>query len=557
MSEQSKASVRRAVAVSVAVSVVALTAIACVSTKNVARGQNPDPRAALPPVLTAAEKVAAAKEAAKAQKLRTVLQLSEKNPIIDVRVVFEAGSADDPAGKEGLTALAARLMREATVDKDTSALSEALFPMAAEIDVQVDKDAVVVFGRCHKDHKDAFLKLFTDVLAHPRLDPADFARLKADATSSLQSTLRTGNDEALQREALEAGLYDAANVLGLASAASLARHPYRHTPSGTVAGLAAITLDDVKAQLRAVFTRDRVVLGVGGGADAAFVDALSEALQALPATGAARAAVTTPVAAGHAKLLIVEKPSAGSAISLGFVLPELSRTHPDYPAMKLAETWFGEHRNLIGHLFNSMRETRGLNYGDYAYVEHFVQDGWSTLEQLNTPRRSQYFSMWIRPVQHANRLFALRMAHWELQRFVAAGIPDDAELERVRSFVMGYWTSKEQDPMRRLGYAIDEVLTGMPFDRPGLRDRVARLSRKDINAAIARHLHADNVFSVVVTQDAAGLKADIVANTPSPITYDAKKEQGVLDEDKVIGALNLGLGAGDVVIVPPTALFQQ
>ena len=529
----------------VVVAVCAGVLVSCVSTQQVAVG-GPDPRAGLPPLDSAS---------ASAPPLRTVLRLSDKDPIINVRVVFQSGSADDPAGKEGLTALTARLMREATVDKDAAALSDALFPMAAELAVHTDKDAVVFSGRCHKDHKDAFLRLFTDVVTRPRLDPRDFARLKDDASAFLTSTLRANSDEALQREALEAVLYDTTAVLPGTPPAS-ARHPYRHTPRGTVAGLASVTLDDVKAQMARVFTQDRVVTGVGGGGDDAFVDALSTALRSLPATSEARAAVATPELKLGPKLLVVDKPAAGSAISLGFPV-SLSRSHPDYPAMKLAETWFGEHRNLIGHLFHSMREVRGLNYGDYAYVEHFVQDGWSTLERTNVPRRSQYFSMWIRPVEHKNRLFALRMAAWELGRFVDKGIPDDDSFTAVKSFVRGYWKAKEQDPMRRLGYAIDDVVTGMPFDRDGLRARVETLTRADVNAAIARHLQKDHVFYVVVTQDAAPLVADLVADKPSPIAYPGVVAPGVLKEDEEIVVFDLGLDKDDITVAQPQVLFQQ
>lgn len=544
----------------VAVAVLVVVVAGCVSTRNVSKGSNPDPRAGLPPVLTQQQKEAQKKAQEAAQEAaKPVLQLSAQDPIIDVRVVFRTGSADDPAGQEGLTNLAVHLMRLATVDKDSAAFSDALFPMAAELGAGVDKDTVVFSGRCHRDHKDAFFKLFTDVILHPRLDAADFERVKAEETSALTSVLRSSNDEWLQREALEAALYDAPNVLGLTSTAatSTARHPYRHTPTGTVEGLASITLDDVKAWVGSALASDRVVVGVAGGADEAFVAALTKALSTLPTAKTARAPVAAPVSTGGNKLLVVEKPAQATAISLGFVLPELSRTHPDYAAMKLAETWFGEHRSLIGHLFNSMRETRGLNYGDYAYVEHFVQEGWSTFEELNIPRRSQYFSMWIRPVEHKNRLFALRMTAWELARFVDQGIPSDVEFEKVRGFVSGYWRSKEQDPMRRLGYAVDERLTGQPFDRDGLRAKVKSLTRAEVNAAIQRHLHKDNVVYVVVTEDAKGLVDDVVGKKPAAITYSGKMSDAVLEEDKGIVVFDLGVDADDVVVVPPSRLFQQ
>ncbi len=522
-----------------AVVVIVAGCLSCVSTRSISGG--PDPRAALPPLVDAP----APHEAA---PLRSVLQLSSTDPIIDVRVVFESGSADDPAGKEGLTALTVRLMREATLDKDAAALADALFPLAAEISVQVDKDVVVFAGRCHKDHQDAFVRLVADVLTHPRLDPTDFARLRDDASAYLTSTLRANNDEALQREALEAVLYDDRESEG-------ARHPYHHTPTGTVVGLAAITLDDVRAQMARVLTQDRLVLGVAGGAEAAVVEALSSALRMLPATGATRVLPSTPELKAS-KLLVVDKPSAGTAISLGFPV-SLARAHPDYPAMKLAETWFGEHRNLIGHLFHSMREVRGLNYGDYAYVEHFVQEGSSTLERTNVPRRSQYFSMWIRPVEHKNRLFALRMGAWELARFVDQGIPDDQSFDAVKSFVRGYWRSKEQDPMRRLGYAVDDVLTGSSFDREGLRQRVQQLTRAEVNAAIHRQLAANKVIYVVVTQDATPLVRDVLDNKPSPIAYAAKVDASLLKEDEQIVSFDLGLAKDDVTVVPPSALFQQ
>lgn len=527
--------------VAVAVAVVS----ACVSTQVVKGG--PDPRAGHEPTPMAVP--------ARAAALRVVQDRSAADPLVNVRVVFLSGSADDPPGKEGLTGLTARLMAEATADLDASALADALFPMAAELSVQVDKDATVFVGRVHRDHEKSFLKLFGDVLARPRLASSDFERLRDEQKAYLTSTLRTGNDEALQREGLEALVYDGARLAG--GTPSTPRHPYAHTPTGTVSGLGAITLDDVRRHKDAVFTVDRAVVGVGGGASDAFVADLEALVRSLPAEGAPRAAVTAPPPPTSNQMVVVEKPSAGSAISVGFALPELSRSHPDYPAMKLAETWFGEHRNLIGHLFHSMREVRGLNYGDYAYVEHFVEEPGGTFERLNITRRSQYFSMWIRPVEHKSRLFALRMTAWELQAFVKNGIPDDVAFEKTRSFVTGYWPSKEQQPMRRLGYAMDAAITGQPFDRAGLLDRVRTLTRADVNAAIARHLRADRLSWVVVTEDAGAFVDGIVNKVAAPMAYSGAVAADVVEEDKGIAAVDLGLDGSAITVVPPAGLFER
>src|SRR5206468_5776950 len=117
-----------------------------------------------------------------------------------------------------------------------------------------------------------------------------------------------------------------------------------------------------------------------------------------------------------AKVLIVEKEAASTAVSMGYRW-ELRRGDPDYPAMFLVQSAFGEHRQFNGRLMQRLRGLRGLNYGDYAYIEHFEQQGGNAATaQLGRARHQQDFTIWIRPVQNENRLFALRTALYELGR---------------------------------------------------------------------------------------------------------------------------------------------
>jgi zinc protease len=486
--------------------------------------------------------------------VRTVEQRAPNDPIVNLRLVFESGSREDPAGKEGLTSLTGALLTEATAQLSASELRDALFPWAAELWVSGDKETTVIGARVHRDHAAAFTDVLLDVLLHPRFDPQDFERLREERVSYLERTLRTGNDEALQREALEVLLYDAATLTGGKEPA--VRHPYHHTPEGTVAGLKAITLDDVRAQWKRVLTRDRLLLGIAGGYTDDVLAKLKTGIEQLPATGPARTALPPVQARAATELVVVEKPSAGTAISLGFPI-ELDRTSPDYAAMKLAEMWFGEHRNMIGWLFHAMREVRGLNYGDYAYVEHFQQDGWGTNEALNIGRRQQYFSLWIRPVEHKNRLFALRAAVYELSRFAERGIPDDASFRRLQSFALGYGRAKQQDRMRRLGYALDDVFYPSLLPRDALLAKYATLTRDDVNRAIKKYLHADKLAIVVVTEDAQPFVRDLLQKTPATIAYPGKVPPEILEEDKLIAAYDLGLAPERVHVVSPNALFGK
>jgi zinc protease len=61
----------------------------------------------------------------------------------------------------------------------------------------------------------------------------------------------------------------------------------------------------------------------------------------------------------------------------------------------------------------------------------------------------------------------------------------------------------------------------------------------------------------LITRDAAGLKEKLVSDAFSPISYDAPKPQAVLDEDKTIGAMKLGIRADAVRITPAAQAFSE
>ena len=115
----------------------------------------------------------------------------------------------------------------------------------------------------------------------------------------------------------------------------------------------------------------------------------------------------------------------------------MTRRDDDFYALAVANSYLGEHRTFNGKLMQDLRGKRGLNYGDYSYIEDFIQEGDSTFPVPNNPRRQQYFSIWIRPVPTDKAVFALRAALWELDRLVEHGM-SPAEFEATRSFLLNY-----------------------------------------------------------------------------------------------------------------------
>lgn len=464
-------------------------------------------------------------------------------PTISIRLFFLAGSVDDPPGKEGLTALTAAVMAEGGTERlDSAELARALYPMAAELEAVTDKETTVFAGRCPKEALERFFPILLDVVRQPRFDPQEVERLRSRAIDAIAKGLRTESDEELGKEALSLSIYGG--------------HPYGHFTGGTVQGLKSITADDIKAHWRRVFTLARLSLGAAGGYEGDLPERLAQELSGLPA-GSPRATLPAPVTAAP-RFLLVEKTSPATAISMGFTW-DVRRGDPDFPALVVAVSALGEHRQGAAfRLFEELREIRGLNYGDYAYPEHFVQAPGGALPAVNHPRSYQEFTAWIRPVEPPHRLFAIRAALYEIDRWARQGLTQE-ELDRVKQFLAGYTLTFDQTDSRKLGYALDDRFYGL--ERPWLetvRARLAALKLEEVNAALRRHVDPARLRIVVATHGAAELAAQLRSGAPSPIIYAVPKPPAVLAADEVIARFPLGLaGAEDVKVVKVEELFEK
>lgn len=470
-----------------------------------------------------------------------VILPSPNDPIVNFRLVFHSGSVDDPKGKEGLTALTALVMEEGgTVELPSAELLKALFPMAGEISAMTSEEFTTFSGRVHKDNVDRFFQIFADVVMRPRWDPKEFERLRTDAVNAVKNRLRSEDDEELGKVALASVLY--------------AGHPYEKHVGGTVKGLQAITLDDVKAHAAKVFTQDRLVIGLGGAVDDALAARVKQKLSALPATGAPRVQLPA-VPPQHGRAIIVQKPTISTAVSLGYPYA-LRRGDPDFHPLVFALSYLGEHRQSTGLLYNELREKRGMNYGNYAYPEHFVQEGYGSLALPNVGRAQPYFSIWIRPVEPANAVFATRGAVYFLQKMIDEGIPKEA-FEMTRGFLGGYTRTWDLTQQRRLGYAIDDRFYGTGGHLEALRKAIATLTPEQVQAAVRRHLDPRRLAFAFVTQDADKLKAQLASGAPTPIQYPTPKSPEVLEEDKKIAGVKLPIDPQKIEVVPASSFMEQ
>jgi zinc protease len=251
---------------------------------------------------------------------------------------------------------------------------------------------------------------------------------------------------------------------------------------------------------------------------------------------------------------IIQRETRATAISMGFPIT-VNRAHKDWPALALVASYLGQHRSSVSHLYQRLREARGLNYGDYAYVEYFPRGMFQFMPDPNLGRSTQIFQIWIRPVEPQNSMFALRAALYEYDKLVREGIKQE-DFESIRDFLIKYANVLTSTQGARLGYALDSRYYGTPEYTSFMRTSLSKLTLADVNRAIKRYLATDRMRIVMVTKDAEGLRDALVKGTPSPITYNSPKPADILAEDKIIEKYKVNVSPNQVVIVPVDKVFQ-
>ncbi|MDJ0698291.1 MAG: pitrilysin family protein [Woeseiaceae bacterium] len=468
---------------------------------------------------------------------------SATSPLVDVSFIIHAGSGFDPQGKKGLAAMTAAMVSDGGSQAlSIEAINEAMYPIAAGFNAQIDKEMTRLSGQVHKDNLDTWYSLVRGQLLFPAWYEQDFERIRTQLINAVRTDLVNNNDEELGKEVLYASIYGA-------------DHPYGSYNLGNSADLESITLEDVKGFYEEYYTIANITVGLSGGYPESLPAKIGQDLQKLDVGVRGMLPLPpAPIPEGR-RAMLVEKETPAVAVSFGFPI-ELRRGDPDWLALWLARSYIGEHRNSNSFLYQRIREERGMNYGDYAYIEYFPRGMFQFQPDSNLGRQQQIFQVWLRPLRSNNDAhFATRTAMFELQNLVDEGM-SESDFEATRAYLQKYVSLLTDGQSRQLGYAIDSQYYGIENFSDYVRNGLKNLTLADVNRVIRENLQLGNVQYVFVTSDAEDLKARLAGDLASPMSYAAEKSQALLDEDAVIAEMPLGISADSISIVPSEQVFN-
>ena len=485
-----------------------------------------------------------------------IVELKQKNSNkVVFKIRFNNGSIADPADKRGLTFATASLMTQGGAGGVSYAdLQDRMMPWAAFYVAAVDKQVTTFTFQVPLDFVDEYYPLLRNVLLAPDFNEQDFSRVMKAQQNYVDQVVRASSDEDYSKYALEDQLFRGGNM--------------QHLRQGTSTSVKGISLDDIKAHYQRTFTRGNVSIGIVGNYSDELLGRFKADMAKLPATDFSPVTPSKAKLADGIEIEIIAKDGAfGSAIFTGAPLP-ITRADDEFAALMIANSWMGEHRKSYSRLYQKIRQTRSMNYGDYSYIEWYSAGGQNQLPPSGVPRASNYWSIWIRPVQIASQLkeqhaelsdisigpahFALRMAIREFDLLIKNGLEQE-EFSATKTFLRSYTKLFAQSPAQQLGWLMDSRFYGRTNYLADLDILLKNTTLDQVNAALRKYWQTDNMFVTIVTDvSEAQLLADsLINNTPSPMSYSDQVKSGlpaeVLAEDEVVAVYRLNVKRVTVV----------
>ena len=275
-------------------------------------------------------------------------------PLIGMRFAFEGGSAQDPAGKEGIAHFLAGMLDEGAGSLDSKTFQERMEEIAMRMSFDDARDSFYGSLETLSENRDKAVELLALALSKPRFDADAVDRVRGQLLAGLAYAARDPDRVASEQW----------------SAMAFAGHPYGRPANGTEATIQKMTRDDLVDYWSRTFAKDNLRVVVVGDIDAATLSGVLDTLFGqLPAK-----AKLTPIPptqpASVEKLKVIEMAVPQSVARFG--LPAFPRSDKDFiPAFVLNSVLGGG--VMSSRLWEEVREKRGLAYSVHTNIQPYKQ----------------------------------------------------------------------------------------------------------------------------------------------------------------------------------------
>ncbi|MEE2730326.1 MAG: pitrilysin family protein [Pseudomonadota bacterium] len=328
---------------------------------------------------------------------------AQEIPMLDVRVVFDAGAARD-GELPGLAQLTSAMLTEGAGIADVDAIARHFEGLGANIDTGSYRDMAIVSLRTLSDaqYRDPALTLFYDVVAQPTFPASSLERLRQQMLLGLQQEKQSPG--ALAQKAFFQGLYPDL--------------PYGIPPNGTEDSLTRISADDLRRFHEQHYVAANMVIAMIGDIERTQAELIALQLDSQLPKGRAAPTLESAQPLAEAREEHLEFPSSQTHIMVGGI--GVKRGDPDWFALSVGNEILGA-GGFSSRLTQIIRQDNGLAYSVYS---HFIPMASEGPFLINLQTRNDQTQQ------------ALTLLNQTLQDFVENG-PTEEELEAAKRHILG------------------------------------------------------------------------------------------------------------------------
>lgn len=386
-------------------------------------------------------------------------------PMVDIRVVFDAGSARD-GDKPGITSFTNTLLTEGAGDWSAQQIAERLEGVGSQLESGSLRDMAWVSVRSLTDPEvlDLTLETLSAILVKPRFSADDIAR---ERQSILAGLIR---DEQSPGSIGKKQLYQL--VYG--------DHPYAADPSGTKASVESITREDIQQTHRRLYVARNGLIAIVGAVERDLAAVLAEeVMRGLPA---GEHTPPLPPVKSMEKEIVKQIPFPSTQSHLYLGQPGLKRGDKDYFSLYVGNHILGG-SGLVSLLSEEVREKRGLSYSVYSYFLPMRQLG---LFQLGLQTKNEQAEE------------ALEVAKNTLSRYISEG-PTEEELKAAKQNITGGFPLRIASNGKIVEYLAVIGFYELPLDYLDVFvEQIRAVTKEQIRDAFQRRVDPERLVRVQV-----------------------------------------------------------
>ena len=386
-------------------------------------------------------------------------------PMVDVRVVFHAGSARD-GERPGVASLTQSMLTQGAGEWDADAIAERLEAVGAKLGSGARRDMAYVSVRTltRQPALDVALDTVAAILTRPNFDPSDFERVRENTLVGLRRDEQdpgTVGKKAVYRQ-----------IFG--------SHPYAGDPSGTLESVATLKPEDLAAFHSRYYVARNAVVAIVGAVSREEAEAIAERVTVGLEAGAP-ASPLPPVP--ELKVGVLEEldyPSTQTHVYAG--QPGMKRGDADYFPLYVGNHILGG-SGLVSLLMEEVREKRGLSYSVYSYFLPMAERG-PFLMGLST--------------KNEQAAQAREVLMDTVRRFREQG-PSEEELSAAVKNITGGFPLRIASNADVVQYLAMIGFYGLPLDYlDRFNEKVRAVTAEDIRDAFRRRVNPERFATVIV-----------------------------------------------------------